>query len=175
MQREQSTKQHSRKKKPEKKSALTASRASRTRYSKQNRKHRKESVEQKSAPRRDRCPSPLHPGAHHQGEQRREAHLAEEERAVLQTGPQSRGQSQEGACQGRPAEEARPVQSTGTPLHAETGLPTAPMTTTTTTDHHRSIRHRTAPPQQEGEPTSFKPAPSAPRWNKRKTVANTSL
>jgi hypothetical protein len=39
------------------------------------------------------------------------------------------------------------------------------MTTTTTTDHHRSIRHRIAPLQQEGEPISFKPAPPAPRWN----------
>ena len=156
-----------RKKKPEKKSALTASRASRTKFSKQNRKHRKESVEQKSAPRRDRCLSPPHLGAHHQEEQRREAHPAGEERAVLQTGPQSRGQSQGGACQGRPAEEAHPVQNTGTPLHADTGLPTTPMTTTITTDHHRSIRHRTAPPQQEGEPTSFKPAPPATRWNER--------
>ncbi len=167
MRREQNSKQHLRKKKPERISALNASRASKTRYSKQNRKRRKESVEQKSAPRRDRCPSPPHPGAHHQGEQRREAHPTEEERAVLQTGPQLRGQSQEGAHhQEKPAEGAHPVQNTGTPLHAETGLPIARMTTTTTTDpHHRSIRHRTAPPQQEGEPTSFKPAPPAPKWN----------
>ena len=168
MQREQSTKQPLRKKKPERKTALTASRANNSKFSKQNRNQHKESVEQKSAPRRDKCPSPLHPGAHHQEEQRREAHPAEEERAAHQTGPQSRGQSQVGACQGRPAEEAHPVQNTGTPLHAETGLPTAPMTTTTTTDHHRSIRHRTAPLQQEGEPTSIQPAPLAPRWNKRK-------
>ena len=157
MQRKQNTKQHLRKKKPARISALTASRASRTRYSKQNRKHRKESVEQKSAPRRDRCPSPPHLGAHHQEEQRREAHPAGEERAVLQTGPQSRGQSQIGACQEKPAEEAHLVQSTGTLPPADQGLPTGPMTTTTTTDHHRSIRHRTAPPQQEGEPTSFNP------------------
>ena len=154
--------------KPERNSALTVSRASRTRHSKQNRKHHRESVERKSAPRRDKCPSPPHPGAHHQEEQRREAHPAEEERAVPQTDPQSRGQSQEGACQGKPAEEAHPVQNTGTPPPAEQGLPTGPMTTTTTTDHHRNIRHRTAPPLQEGEPTSIHPAPLAPRWNKRK-------
>ena len=163
MRRKQNTKQHLKKKKPEKNSALTASRASETRHSKQNRKHHRESVERKLAPRRDKCPSPPHPGAHHQEEQSREAHPAEEERAVPQTGPHSRGQPQEGACQERPAEEAHPARSTGTPLPAETGLPTAPMTTTTTTDHHRSTRHRTAPPQQEGEPTSIQPAPLAPR------------
>ena len=155
-----------RKKKPERKSALTASRASRIKFSKQNRKHRKESVEQISAPRKDRCPSPLHPGAHHQEEQRREAHPAEEERAAHQTGPQSRGQSQIGACQEKPAEEAHPVQNTGTPPPAEQGLPTGPMTTTTTTDHHRNIRHRTAPLQQEGEQTSTQPAPLAASWTK---------
>jgi hypothetical protein len=42
MRRKQNTKQHLRKKKPERNSALTASRASRTKYSKRNRKHRKE-------------------------------------------------------------------------------------------------------------------------------------
>ena len=155
-----------RKKKPEKNSALTASRASKTRYSKQNHKHHRESVERKLAPRRDKCPSPPHLGAHHQEEQPREAHPAEEDQAVPQTGPYSRGQPQEGACQERPAEGAHPVQSTGTPLHAEIGLPTAQMTTTTTTDHHRSTRHRTAPLQQEGEPTSIQPAPPAPKSNK---------
>ncbi len=176
MQKRQNTKQHLRKKKPERNSALTASRASKTKYSKRNRKHRKESVEQKSAPRRDKCPFPPHPGAHHQEEQRREAHPAEGEQAVPRTGPQLRGQSQEGAYQERPAEEAPPVQNTGTPRHAETGLLTAPMTTTTTTDHHRSIRHRTAPLQQEGEPTFIQPVPLVPRWNKREQiVVNTNL
>ncbi len=41
------------KKKPERNSALTVSRASRTRHSKQNRKHHRESVERKLAPQRD--------------------------------------------------------------------------------------------------------------------------
>ncbi len=147
MQREQSTKQPLRKKKPEKKSALTASRANKTKYSKRNRKHRKESVEQKSAPLKDKCLSPPHLGAHRQEEQRKEAHPAGGERAVPRTGPQSREQSQEEVCQEKPVKEAHLAQNIGTPLHADIGLPTTPMTTTTTTDHHRNIRHQTAPLQ----------------------------
>ncbi len=168
MQREQNTKQPLRKKKPEKKSALTASRANRIKYSQRNRKHRKESAEQKSALRKDRCLSPPHLGAHHQEEQRGEAPPAEGERAAPRTDPQSREQSQEEACHGKPVREAHLAQNTGTPLHAGIGLPTTPKTTTTTTtDHHRSIRHRIAHLQQEGEQTSTQPAPLAPRWSKK--------
>ncbi len=169
MQREQSTKQPLRRKKPEKKSVLTASRANRTRYSQRNRRHRKESAEQKSARRRDQCLSPPHLDAHHQEEQQREAHPAEGERAALRTGPQSREQSQEEACHGKPAEGARPAQNTETPPHADIGLLTTPRTTTTTTDHHQSIRHRTAPLQQGGEQLSTQLAPLAPRWSKKET------
>jgi hypothetical protein len=59
------------------------------------------------------------------------------------------------------------VQSTEIPPPAGQGLPTAQMTTTTTTDHRRSIRHRIAHPQQEGEQTSTQLAPLAPRWSKK--------
>ncbi len=177
MQREQNTKQPSRKKKPEKKPALTASRVNRTKYSQRNRKHRKESAEQKSAPRKDQCLSLPHLGAHHQEERQRGAHLAEGEQAALQIGPQSRERSQEEACHGKPAEGAHPAQKSETPLHADIGLPTTPMTTTTTTDHRRSIRHRIAHLQQEGEQTFTQPAHLAPKWSKKemKTVVITSL
>ena len=170
MQRRQNTRRHLRKKKPKKKSALTASRANRTKYSQRNRKQHKGNAEQKSAPQKDLCLSPLHLGDHHQEEQRREAHPAEGERAALRTGPQLQGQSQEEACPEKPSEGAHPVQSTGIHPPAGQGLPTTPMTTTITTDHHRSIRHRTAPLQQEGEPTSIQPAPPAPKWSKKITA-----
>jgi hypothetical protein len=171
---EQGTGQHLKKRK-ERKSALTASRTSRIKYSQRNRKHCKESVEQKSAPRRDQCPSPPHLGAHHQEEQRREAPPAEGERAVPRTGPQSQEQLQKGAYRGRQAGEAHPVQSTGIPLPAGQGRPTVQTTTTTITDHHRSIRRRTAPLRQEGEPTSTQPAPLAPRWNKKRKNSSKTL
>jgi len=157
-----------RKKKPKRKSALTASRANKTKFSKQNHKYHKESVEQKLALRKDQCPSPPHQGAHHLEEQPGEAHLAGEERAAHRTDPQSREKSQIGACQGKPAGEARLVQTTGTPPPAEQGLPTGPTTTTTTTDRHQNIRHQTAHLQQEGEPTFIQPAPLAPKWSKKK-------
>ena len=170
MQREQSTKQPLRRKKPEKKSALTASRANRIKYSQRNRRHRKENVEQKSALRKDRCLSPPHLGAHHQEEQRGEAPPAEGERAAPRTDPQSREQSQEEACHEKPVKEAHLAQNTGTLLHADIGLPTTPMTTTTTTDHPRSIRHRIAHLQQEGEQTSTQPALLATKWSKKEMI-----
>jgi len=170
MQREQSTKQPLRRKKPEKKSALTASRANRAKYSQRNRRHRKESAEQKSARRRDQCLSPPHLGAHHQEEHQRGAHPAGGEQAGLRTGPQSREQSQEEACHGKPAEGAHPAQNTEIPLRAATEPLTTPRTTTTTTDHHRSIRHRIAHLQQEGEQTSTQPALLATKWSKKETI-----
>jgi hypothetical protein len=44
---------------------------------------------------------------------------------------------------------------------------TAEKTTTTTTGNHRSIKPRTAPRQQEGEPTCTPPALAATRWSKQ--------
>ena len=107
-------------------------------------------------------------GAHHQEEQRGEAHPVEKERVAHQTDPHSQEQSQIEACQGKQAGEARLVQTTGTPPHAEQGLPTGPTTTTTITDRHQNIRHQTAHLQQEGEPTFIQPAPLAPKWSKKK-------
>jgi len=143
-----------RKRKPKKKSALTASRANRTKCSQRNHKHHKENAERKSAPRKDLCLSPPHLGDHHHEEQQREAHPAEGEQAALRTGPQIRGQSQEEACPGKPSEEAHPVQSTGIPPPAGQGLPTVQKTTTT----------------QEEELTSTQPAPLAPRWSKKEMI-----
>ncbi len=166
MQREQNTKQPLRKRKTKKKSALTASRAIRTKYSQRNRKHHKGNAEQRLALRKDQCLYPLHQDTHHQEEQPGEALPAEGERAALRT-DQLRGQSQEEACPEKPSEEAHPVQSTGIPPPAGQGLPTAQKTTTTTTDHHRSIRHRIAHLQQEGEQTSTQPALLATKWSKK--------
>jgi hypothetical protein len=59
------------------------------------------------------------------------------------------------------------VRSTGILPPAGRGLPTAEKTTTTTTDNRRSIRPRTAPRQQEGEPTCTPPALAATRWSKK--------
>ncbi len=129
--------------------------------------HHKESAEQRLALRRDQCPSPPHQGAHLHGEHQGEAHPAGGEQAVLQTDPRSQEQSQDEAYQGKPSEEAHPVQSTEILPPAGQELPTAQMTTTMITDHRRSIRHRTAHLQQEGEQTFTQPAPPAPRWSKK--------
>ena len=148
--------------------ARTASRANRTGYSKQNSNHHKENAERRLTPRRDPCPSPLHQGAHHPGEQREGAHPVEGEQAVPRIEhPQE--QRQEEACPGKLSEEAHLVQTTEIPLPAGRELPTAQRTTTTTTDHRRSIIHRTAHPQKEGEQTSTQPVPPASRWNKKGT------
>ncbi len=156
-----------RRKKPERKSAPTASRASKTKSSRRNRRHHRGNAEQKSARRRDQCLSPHHLGAHHQEERQKGAHLTEGERAALQIGPQSRERSREEACHGKPAEGARPAQNTEIPLRAATEPPTTTRTTTTTTDHRRSIRHRIAHLQQEGEQTFTLPAPLAQKWSKK--------
>jgi len=155
-----------RRKRPKRTSALTASRASKTSYSQQNHKHHRGNAEQKLALQRDQCPSPHHQDAHHLGEQQDGAHPAGDEQAVLQIGPQPREQQQEEASPGKLSEGAHPERNTETPLPAGQEPPTTQRTTTTAIDHLRSIRHRTAPHQQEGEPTSTQPAPPATRWSR---------
>ena len=123
---------------------------------------------QRLALRKDQCLSHPHRGAHHLEEQPGEAHPAGGERAALRTGPQLQGQLQEEACPEKPLEEAHPVQNTETPPPAGLGPRTVRTITTTIIDHRRNTRHRTAPRQQEEEPTSIQPAPPAPRKNEEK-------
>ncbi len=147
---------------------MTASHANRTKYSRQNNRRHRGNAEQKSTHLKGQCLSPLHPGDHHREEHQGEAHPAGGEQAALQKGLQQQEQPQEGAYHGKQAGEAHPVRNTGILPHAGQGLLTAQRTTTTTTDHPRSTKHRTAPHQLEGEPTSTQPAPPATRWSKRR-------
>ncbi len=166
--RKQNKRRHSKKERRRRKLALTASRDSRTRYSQQNNRHHRGSAEQKLPPRRDQCQSPPHLGDHHQEGHQGGARPTEGEQAALRIGPQPRDQPQEGAHREKQAEGAHPVRNTGTLPPAEQGLLNAQRTSTTATDNHRSIRHRTAPHQQEGEPTFTPPARTATRWSKRR-------
>ena len=168
MQREQNTRQPLRKRKPKKKSALTASRANRTKYSQRNRKHHKENAEQKSPPRRDQCLSPLHQDAHRQEGHQGEARPAGGGQAAHRRDPQPRDQPTGGASRGKLRGGAHPARNTGTLPPAGPGLQTAQKTTTIATDNPRSIRHRIAHHQQDGEPTSTHPALAATRWSKKR-------
>jgi hypothetical protein len=74
----------------------------------------------------------------------------------------------------RRAEEAHPGWNTGTLPPAEQELPNAQRTTTTAIGNLRSIRHRTAPHQQEEGPTSTHPAPPATKWSNRIEKSNSN-